>query len=428
MSIHKVTNVFVSNVEELESTVNTLTPGFLGLFNYEQEILDQTYSETAGNETTPAFQASLTYADGSFKKSMWVNGRSVISATAEKYAPAQREVWSIGYNRYTDTGSIAVNPASLYSFYIKFKNDKALYSERPERFTANFTSSSNATQLSIATQAANLVNNGAYKTQIKAIVVGDGTGVVAASGTTPAIYGGIGAANYGVEITALDINQFQSSTYKENRVYFDVFVDDSSAFEDTTACSQILANSFGTGTYNSIYNKENFEYQYEGLSNRRLWPAQQVKFGVSATPTLSAAITPTAIVVSGSDLVVFSATVIGIVRPGELITISGINYEVKYLIGSVAAVLTVPYAGGDASGLEVKLRYFYNVINVLFDDVAFTTGADVVSKSRKALLFAVPAIDVNSSYDSTSNLYNEVAGRLNTFLGTTPSRTFLTLN
>jgi len=34
MSIHKVTNVFVSNVEELESTVNTLTPGFLGLFNY----------------------------------------------------------------------------------------------------------------------------------------------------------------------------------------------------------------------------------------------------------------------------------------------------------------------------------------------------------------------------------------------------------
>lgn len=408
MSIHKVTNVFVSNVEELESTVNTLTPGFLGLFNYEQEILDQTYSETAGNETTPAFQASLTYADGSFKKSMWVNGRSVISATAEKYAPAQREVWSIGYNRYTQAGSIAVNPASLYSFYIKFKNDKALYSERPERFTANFTSSSNATQLSIATQAANLINNGAYKTQIKAIVVTDGT-------------------NYGVEITALDINQFQSSTYKENRVYFDVFVDDSSAFEDTTACSQILANSFGTGTYNSIYNKENFEYQYEGLSNRRLWPAQQVKFGVSATPTLSAAI-PTATVFSGSDVIVFGGSVVGIVRPGELITISGINYEVKYLVDANSVVLTVPYAGGDASGLEVKLRYFYNVINVLFDDVAFTTGADVVSKSRKALLFAVPAIDVNGSYDSTSNLYNEVAGRLNTFLGTTPSRTFLTLN
>ena len=417
MSIHKVTNVFVSNVEELESTVNTLTPGFLGLFNYEQEILDQVYSETAGDETTPAFQASLTYADGTFKKSMWVNGRSVISATAEKYAPAQREVWSIGYNRYTQAGSIAVNPASLYSFYIKFKNDKALYSERPERFTANFTSSSNATQLSIATQAANLVNNGAYKTQIKAIVVGDGTGV----------YGLTGATNYGVEITALDINQFQSSTYKENRVYFDVFVDDSSAFEDTTACSQILANSFGTGTYNSIYNKENFEYQYEGLSNRRLWPAQQVKFGVSATPTLSAAI-PTATVVSGSDVIVFSGSVVGIVRPGELITISGINYEVKYLVDATDVVLTVPYAGGNASGLEVRLRYFYNVINVLFDDVAFTTGADVVSKSRKALLFAVPAIDVNGTYDSTSNLYTQVAGRLTTFLGTTPSRAFLTLN
>ena len=407
MSIHKVTNVFVSNVEELESTVNTLTPGFLGLFNYEQQQLNDQYSETPGIETTPAFQASLTYADGSFKKSMWVNGRSVISATAEKYAPAQREVWSIGYNRKTETGSIAVNPASLYSFYIKFKNDKALYSERPERFTANFTSSSNATQLSIATQAANLINNGAYKTQIKAVVVGDGT-------------------NYGVEITALDINQFQSSTYKENRVYFDVFVDDSSAFEDTTACSQILANSFGTGTYNSIYNKENFEYQYEGLSNRRLWPAQQVKFGVSATPTLSAAI-PDADVVSGSDVVVFNGSITGIVRPGELITISGINYEVKYLVDANSVVLTVPYAGGNASGLEVKLRYFYNVINVLFDDVAFTTGADVVSKSRKAILFAVPAIDVDATYSSTSNLYNEVANRLNNFLETTPARPYLTL-
>ena len=122
MSIHKVTNVFVSNATELEESVNTLTPGKLGLFNYEQqELLGDNYSETPGVEATPAFQASLTYADGTFKKSMWVNGRSVISATAEKYAPAQREVWSIGYNRATNTGSIAVNPASLYSFYIKFK-------------------------------------------------------------------------------------------------------------------------------------------------------------------------------------------------------------------------------------------------------------------------------------------------------------------
>ncbi len=415
MSIHKVTNVFVSNVEELESTVNTLTPGKLGLFNYEQQILEQQYSETASEETTPAFQASLTYADGSFKKSMWVNGRSVISATAEKYAPAQREVWSIGYNRAKGTGSIAVNPASLYSFYIKFKNDKALYSERPERFTANFTSSSNATQLSIATQAANLINNGAYKTQIKAVVVGDGTGA----------YGLTGATNYGVEITALDINQFQSSTYKENRVYFDVFVDDSSAFEDTTACSQILANSFGTGTYNSIYNKENFEYQYEGLSNRRLWPAQQVKFGVSATPTLSAALAVTSGATLGSDVIGFSGSIVGIIRPGELITVSGYNYEIKYVIDATTAVLTTPFAQATGGGFEVKVRYFYNVINVLFDDTTFTTGADVVAKSRKALLFAVPAINENDSYNSQSNLYGVLREKLNSFLGTTPARPYL---
>lgn len=414
MSIHKVTNVFVSNLPELESDVNTLTPGKLGLFNYEQqELLGDQYSETPGVEATPAFQASLTYADGSFKKSMWVNGRSVISATAEKYAPAQREVWSIGYNRKTAAGSIAVNPASLYSFYIKFKNDKALYSERPERFTANFTSSSNATQLSIATQAANLINNGAYKTQIKAVVVGDGTGV----------YGLTGATNYGVEITALDINQFQSSTYKENRVYFDVFVDDSSAFEDTTACSQILANSFGTGTYNSIYNKENFEYQYEGLSNRRLWPAQQVKFGVSATPALSSNVTGTTgnvTVALGSDLATV-ATSTTIVRAGELIDINGVAYEVKYVKSTTEFVLTAP-ATASYSGVNFKFKYFYNVINVLFDDTTFTTGADVVAKSRKALLFAVPAINEGGTYNSESDLYAEVRSRLNIFLETTPAR------
>jgi len=418
MSIHKVTNVFVSNLPALEADVNTLTPGKLGLFNYEQQELNDQYSESAGVETTPAFQASLTYADGSFKKSMWVNGRSVISATAEKYAPAQREVWSIGYNRATGAGSIAVNPASLYSFYIKFKNDKSFYSERPERFTANFTSSSNATQLSIATQAANLINNGAYKTQIKAVVVGDGTGV----------YGLTGATNYGVEITALDINQFQSSTYKENRVYFDVFVDDSSAFEDTTACSQILANSFGTGTYNSIYNKENFEYQYEGLSNRRLWPAQQVKFGVSATPTLSAALAVTSGATLGSDVIGFSGSIVGIIRPGELITVSGYNYEIKYVIDATTAVLTTPFAQATGGGFEVKVRYFYNVVNVLFDDTTFTTGADVVAKSRKAILFAVPAINEGGTYDSVSDLYNEVASRLNNFLATTPAKPFLSLS
>jgi hypothetical protein len=419
MSIHKVTNVFVSNLPALEADVNTLTPGTLGLFNYEQEQLSEAYAEgNPTNETTPAFQASLTYADGSFKKSMWVNGRSVITAAAEKYAPAQREVWSIGYNRATGAGSIAVNPASLYSFYIKFKNDKSFYSERPERFTANFTSSSTATQLSIATQAANLINNGAYKTQIKAVVVGDGTGA----------YGLTGATNYGVEITALDINQFQSSTYKENRVYFDVFVDDSSAFEDTTTCSQILANSFGTGTYNSIYNKENFEYQYEGLSNRRLWPAQQVKFGVSATPALSSNVTGTTgnvTVVLGSDLATV-ATSTAIIRAGELIDINGVAYEVKYVKSATQFVLTVP-ATASASGANFKFKYFYNVINVLFDDVSFTTGADVVAKSRKAIVFALPAIDGGGAYNSTGSLFTTVAGKLVDFLETTPAKPNLSL-
>lgn len=407
MSIHKVTNIFVGNGTALEANVSTLTPGKLGVFGTDQNILASAYSAGGASES---IQFSETYADGTFKKSMWVNGTSVTAARSERYAPATREVWAIGYNRKTATGSIEVTSSSLYSFYIKFINDKALYSERPERFTVNFTSSSTATQLSIATQAAAAINNGAYKSQIIAVVVGDGTG----------IYGLTGATNYGVEITPKDINQFQTSTYRENRVVFAVFVDDSSAFGDTTTCTQIQANSFGTGTYNSIYNKENFEYQYEGLSNRRLWPAQVVKFNVSGTGYLSSAIVPTVTGVVGEDTVTFSASVAAILRVGELVELNGNMYEIKYFISNTVAVLTttVPAIAG---GSAVKVKCFYSVIVLEFADNKFTTGADLISQARKSIYIATPAIDAGSAYNSNSTEATSLLSKLNTWLAATPA-------
>lgn len=415
MSIHKVTNTFVGNGTALETTVNTLTPGKLGVFGQDQNILASAYLAGGAAES---IVVSETYADGSFKKSMSINGASVTSARGKRYSPATREVWAIGYNRKTASGLINAVSSTDYTFNIRFKNDKSLYSERPEVLRGSFFSSAAATQLTIATQIAAVINNGGYKTVIKALIVGNGTG----------IQGLTGATAYGVEITALDINQFRSSTYKENRVYFSVFVEDATGFGATTTCDQIQANSYGEGTYNYIYNKENFDYQYEGLSNRRLWPAQSVSFNVSNTGYLTAAIVPTVTGVVGEDTVTFSASVAAIIRVGELVELGGNMYEVKYFISATVAVLTTAVPAIAALS-AVKLKYFYSILILEFADNDFTSGADLISQARKSVYIATPAIDAGAAYTAISAGSTEGASllsKLNTWLATTPAKPVLT--
>ncbi len=416
MSIHKVTNIFVGNGSALETTVNTLTAGKLGLFNEKNAILASAYG--IGASLAESITVSETFADGTFKKSMAINGRSVVSAKGKRYTPATREVWAIGYNRKTAAGTIEVNNSTVYTAAIRFKNDKSLYSERPEVLRVEFTSSATATQLSVATQAAAAINNSGFKTLVTAIVVGDGTG----------IHGLTGAVNHGVEITALDINQFASSTYKENRVYLSVHVDDTTGFGDTTTCTQIVANSYGEGTYNQVYNKENFEYQYEGLSNSRLWPAQNVKFNVVNTGYLTAAIVPTVTGVVDEDTVTFTADVSAMIRVGELVELNGNMYEVKYFISNTVAVLTetVPAI---AALSAVKVKYFYNVIVITFADNTFTSGADVQALAQKSIYIATPAIDAGGAYTAIANGSTEgiaLLSKLNTWLATTPAAPVLT--
>ncbi len=416
MSIHKVTNIFVGNGSALETTVNTLTAGKLGLFNEKNAILASAYG--IGASLAESITVSETFADGTFKKSMAINGRSVVSAKGKRYTPATREVWAIGYNRKTAAGTIEVNNSTVYTATIRFKNDKSLYSERPEVLRVEFTSSATATQLSIATQAAAAINNSGFKTLVTAIVVGDSTG----------IHGLTGAVNHGVEITALDINQFASSTYKENRVYFSVHVDDTTGFGDSTTCTQIQANSYGEGTYNQVYNKENFEYQYEGLSDRRLWPAQNIKFNVVNTGYLTAAIVPTVTGVVDEDTVTFTADVSAMIRVGELVELNGNMYEVKYFISNTVAVLTetVPAI---AALSAVKVKYFYNVIVITFADNTFTSGADVQALAQKSIYIATPAIDAGGAYTAIVNGSTEgitLLSKLNTWLATTPAAPVLT--
>lgn len=397
MSIHKVTNTFVGNGSALEADVNTLTPGKLGVFKMDQTALGAAQPYVAGTATND-IQLSETFVDGSFKKSMKIDGRAVQSARFEKYAPASRDVWAIGYDRKLAAGSIEVNNSSDYTASIRFKNDKSLYSERPEMLRINFTSSATATQLSIATQIAASINNSGFKTLVKAIVVGNGTGV----------YGLTAATAYGVEITALDINQFRSSTYKENRVYFSVQVEDATGFGSSTTCTQISANSPGEGTYNYVYNKENFDYQYEGLSNRRLWPAQQVSFNVVNTGYLSgsvvaAATTPTGALVAATtttntvtfDVVEVATSTAGL-RNGEIVSLNGVLYEIKYIINSTKFVITTPLTAVVAAQAFL-VKYFYDVIVLTFADNTFTSGADLQALAPKSIYIATPALNVGSA-------------------------------
>lgn len=405
--IHKVTNMFVGNGTDLETSVSTLTPGKLGLFGNDNTVLAAL--ETISTLGKDSIFFSETYADGSNKKSMRIRGTSVIGAKSEDYAPAAREVWALGYNRKTATGTIEVNPSADYTFSILFKNDKTFYSVRPEAFRQTITSSASATQLTIATQVAAAINNGAFKSQIVAVVVANGTGV----------YGLTGATNYGVEITAKDINQFTSSTYRENRVYFSVHVDDSTGFGGTTTCTQISANSQGEGTYKWVYNYEKYLYQYEGLQNLRMWPAQTQSLNASSTGALSAAIVPTVSGTISEDVVTFSASVAAILRVGELVELGGVMYEIKYFVSSTVAVLTTVLSAGLVAA-AAKLKMFYDIITIEFNDTSFTTGPDTVSLARKAIYICTPAINAGQAYTANSTEKAALIASLNPWLASTP--------
>lgn len=408
--IHKVTNMFVGNGTALETSVSTLTPGKLGLFGNNNTVLAA--GETISTVGKDSIFLSETYANGSSKKSMYIRGTNVIGARSERYTPAQRETWAIGYNRKTATGSIEVNPSTDYTFSIVYRNDKTFYSERNEQYRVTFTSSASATQLSIATQIAAAITNGAFKSQTAGIVVGDGTGVMGLTGAT----------NYGVEITAKDTRQFTGTTYLENRVYFSVQTDDSTGF-GATATAQIIANSRGEGTYNWVSNYEKYLYQYEGLQNLRMWPAQVQSLNSVNTPALTSSITTvTTTAVLGDDRLVVGSTTN--LRPGELLSIGGQLLEVKYIIDATNLIVFTPFVAADVAAIltttVILARYFYDIIVIEFNDTSFTTGADTVSLSRKSVYITTPAINTGQAYTANSTEKAALIASLNPWLASTP--------
>lgn len=415
MNLNRVQNIFIGNGTALpvnNAAVTTLTAGKIGIFGTDMTALNPAGGDTVTTQPQIMLVEAKTDTSGVsyFKVSPKVGVNNVVSYQAESYTPSRRECWAIGYNRKTAAGTITAASSTNYNFSIRFKNDKWLYSSRPEMLNVTFTSAAAATQLTIATQIAAAITNSSFRTLVSAVVIGDGTGV----------YGLTGATNYGVEITAKDVDQFSATTFAPNHVYFSVHVNDSTGFSSTTTCTQIQAFSYGVGTFAQVRNLENLNYGYEGVLNRRQWPIPELDYSSVSTYNLSAAIGVNVAGTTGEDKVTFSGSVAAILRAGEKVQIDSVNYEIKYFVSTTVAVLTSVLTTTFAASDVCKVRTQYDLVNIDYNSTVNTpTGA--VSVSNKSIIIAMPALTDGLAYNGTSAGSQDLMDILNPWMLGTPS-------
>lgn len=413
-NLHRSQNILISNGAALpanDAASTAVTSGQIGIFGSDWTALNPAGGDTITTQPAIYIVEGKTDSDSVsyLKKSNKILGSNVTKYEAASYAPSRLEVWAIGHSRLTATGTIDVVDDTNYNFTIRFKNDKWNYSERPEVLNVNFTSAATgSTQFTIATQIASSINNSSFKSQIIAVVVGDGTGV----------YGLTSATDYGVEITSKEVNQFYATTYTPNKVYFSVHVNDASGFGASTTCTQIQSFSYGSGTYDQVYTMENKDFMNEGVVNRRQWPIPVLDYSASSTLVLSSAIAETVTGTISEDTVTFSGTVAAKLSAGDYVDFAGVNYRIKYFISTTVAVLTSVLLAGQAAA-AVKVRDKYDLITIEFTD-AITTPTGVVATANKSVVIAVPAIDTAGAYNSLSAAGQDVKDILDAWMTSTP--------
>jgi hypothetical protein len=415
MNTTKVSEIFIGDGTALDADTTSIS-AIAAQLNFVSGDMTVTTGSSITITTDPIIYAVNKLANGDLKRSFPIKGTNVTAYQGRSYVPATRSVAAIGYNRKTATGSFIVASSTLYNSTISFKNDKLLYAERPEVLRISFTSSASATQLTVATQYAGVINSSAYGTgptkQVKAIVVGDGTGV----------YGVTGATNYGVEVWGLDINQFDATSYKENQVYFSVQLMTDSGF-GLTSNTVISSVDPGVGTYNTVYNLEKFNYQFEGVLNRRLFPIPVLAYlsasaGVTSDTLAAFTVTGT----SGEDKLTFSAAASTQLPVGSLIVVSSNTYEIKYWISTTVAILTTVLLTSPST-TDVAGKAWYDIININVDDYVVTPGANVTVGSKKHLTIATPAIATTSTAMTTAPTgTSDLTTLLNAYMVTTPGR------
>jgi len=419
--MHKVQNILIGTggalpAGNLDVNITNIASPKLAVIGEDNQTL------TAGDTVSDSSYIKVVQAksDSSLKISQKIPGRSVTSYKAETYAAGSRQVVALGYNRKTAAGLLELNLDTWYSFNLLFKNDKLNYSERPYRRSFQIKTGSTDTQDVLAARIALAINNDASasngaSTQATAIIVGNGTttSTVTLNGTSYVVYGGTNATAWGVEITGKVLTQFNTS-YKEERVYFEAFIDSTTGFGSTSTKSVINAMTYGNGTYLDIYNKENFDYGYEGVVNRVKWPIPTLTYSASST-LIATTIVPTATLTVAGDLITFSATVAGMLAAGDYIEVNNVAFEIKYFISTTVAVLTS--AGLVASaGLAVEKMVGYDQITIEFNLPNVSQGADIATVGKGSVIIAAPAGIAASAYTVNSLQVDDLMSVLNPYM------------
>ena len=409
MPIHRVQNLMLSAdtaivAGGLAINPTNVTAGKLAFAGMNNVTL------TAGNTVADSdmFQVyQYIAANGSLKRSMIVPARKITKYEVEQYAPATRKVAVIGFNRLTATGSINAFVNTEYEFSITVKSDKQTYSERLFKKTINFKSSATATQSTIADQVVASINADEYlKKLVSAVKVGNGTGA----------FGLTGATIFGVEITGKLVPQAVGS-YALETPNFDVNLNANVGFGASARATYISTPFQGSGTYQMAANLENFLFGQEGKMNRVIFPIPADNFTVSSTPNLSAAIAGTGNVgvTAGSDVVTFATTNTALVV-GDLITLDGIDAEIKYLIGTTTAILVDPFAGATNATSVLKKKIFYDMVTIEFSNPNLMDGAAGVMDSKQSLMLAIPGATTGAAYNATSTAGASVMALLNPYM------------
>jgi hypothetical protein len=202
---------------------------------------------------------------------------------------------------------------------------------------------------------------------------------------------------------SLDVNQFQNTTYNPLYVYFSAQVDDASGFGTTTTASLVQTMDPGMGTYNQIYTKENYNYQFEGVLNRTKFPIPALAYLSSSTFVTSGNVAAATTTQTGNvtavvdeDVVTVATATTGL-RPGEVIDINGVQYEIKYILSATKFVITVPATASYGPAANIKVKYLYNVFTITTSDVTTGAGANMGMFSNKSVMIATPAIDAGAA-------------------------------
>lgn len=422
MSLHRVQNIFIGGggalpAGNLDANITNIASPKLAVIGEDNQTL------AAGDTVADTSFIKLVQAksDSSLKISQKIPGKSITSYKAETYAAGSRQVVAIGYNRKTAAGLIELNTDTWYSFNLLFKNDKLNYSERPYRRSFQFKSGETDTQDVIAARIALAINNDAAASnggacQATAIIVGNGTttSTVTLNGTSYTVYGGTNATAWGVEITGKVLTQF-STTYKEERVYFEAFIDSTTGFGATTTKSVINNMTYGNGTYLDIYNKENFDYGYEGVVNRVKFPFPTLTYTASST-LIETDITPTVSGTVSEDKITFNSSVSGILAAGDKITVVGAtDMEIKYFISATVAIV-VDTISATVAGAAVEKKVGYDQIVIEFSLPTSSQGADVVNSGKGSVIIASPAGITDSQYSVNSLEINDLIAVLNPYM------------